>query len=43
MNRVNKSLSNMIKSILKDEYPFIHPGEWIVLLKDPEKPREILI
>ncbi|CAK89533.1 unnamed protein product (macronuclear) [Paramecium tetraurelia] len=43
MNRVNKSLSNMVKSILKDEYPFIHPGEWIVLLKDPEKPREILI
>ncbi|CAD8195052.1 unnamed protein product [Paramecium octaurelia] len=43
MNRVNKSLSNMVKSILKDEFPFIHPGEWIVLLKDPEKPREILI
>ncbi|CAD8066522.1 unnamed protein product [Paramecium primaurelia] len=43
MNRVNKSLSNMVKSILRDEFPFIHPGEWIVLLKDPEKPREILI
>ncbi|CAK59037.1 unnamed protein product (macronuclear) [Paramecium tetraurelia] len=43
MSRVNKSLSNMVKSILKDEFPFIHPGEWIVLLKDPEKPREILI
>lgn len=30
----------MIKSILKDEFPFINPGEWLVLIKDPEKNKE---
>jgi tubulin monoglycylase TTLL3/8 len=41
LNRVSKSLINTVKGILKDEFPFINPGEWLLLMKEPEKPKEL--
>lgn len=41
LSRINKSLSAMVKGILKDEFPFVHPGEWLALVKEPEKPKEL--
>ena len=35
--RVNKSLKDMIKSVLKDDFPMVHPGEWLSMLREPEK------
>ncbi|CAD8054671.1 unnamed protein product [Paramecium primaurelia] len=43
LNKVVCSLGSMIKNILKDEFPFVNPGEWLQLIKDPEKPKDVLI
>lgn len=37
LNRVSKGMNAMVKGISKDEYPFIHPGEWLALFRDTEK------
>ncbi|CAD8096838.1 unnamed protein product [Paramecium sonneborni] len=41
LNRVVCQLGNMVKNILRDEYPFVHSGEWLQLIKEPEKPKEL--
>lgn len=42
LNRINKSLNGIVKGILRDEFPFVNPGEWLALIKEPEKPKELL-
>lgn len=40
LHKVVCSLGSMIKNILKDEFPFVNPGEWLQLIKDPETPKD---
>ncbi|CAK70615.1 unnamed protein product (macronuclear) [Paramecium tetraurelia] len=43
LNRVVCSLGSMVKNILKDEFPFVHPGEWLQLMRDPENAKDVQI
>ena len=33
----------MIKGVLKDEFPMVHPGEWLSMLRDPEKQKDLIV